>query len=515
MSGDRVVIIGAGIGGLSAALDLAARGYEVDLLERAGSVGGKMRQVMVDGAPVDAGPTVMTMRWTFDALCARAGLSLDDLVTLTPLDILARHHWPDGAHLDLFADVDRSAGAIETFAGGAEAEGFRRFHRDARRMFEVLRTPFLAADRPTMLELCDRIGWGRSADLVALRPFETMWGRLGRYFREPRLRQLFGRYATYCGSSPFLAPATLMLIAFVEQEGVWSISGGLHALAVALAQAAIAKGARLHLDTQVDAIDVSGGSAHGVRTSDGRRFCAEAVIFNGDRAALRTGLLGGDARDATVGTGVERSLSAVTWLMRGRARGFPLTRHNVFFSSNYPREFADIASGRLPTDPTVYVCAQDRDAAGAAPENDRLLILVNAPARGDGSFPSTKETAACETTTFDRLAAAGLEVTEATRICVTPRDFETLFPATGGALYGMATHGWSAPFRRPGARTRIPGLYLAGGSVHPGAGVPMACLSGQSAARTVAADLASTRTSRRAAIAGGMSTPSARTAPTA
>ncbi|MBU6373811.1 MAG: phytoene desaturase [Alphaproteobacteria bacterium] len=514
MAGDRVVIIGTGIGGLSAALDLAARGYEVDVLERAPTVGGKMRQVVVDGAPIDAGPTVMTMRWTFDALCARAGLALDDLVTLTPLDVLARHDWPDRSRLDLFADIDRSVAAIDAFAGRAEAEGFRRFHRDALRMFEVLKTPYLAGDRPDMLQLGARVGWRRCGDLFALHPFATMWERLGRYFRDPRLRQLFGRYATYCGASPFLAPATLMLIAHVEQDGVWSISGGMHALAAALARAATAKGARFHFDADVCAIETSGARAQAARTTDGRRFCADAVIFNGDRAALSAGRFGPSVRSAG-GAPAARSLSAVTWLVRGRASGFPLTRHNVFFSSDYAREFRDIAGGRLPADPTVYVCAQDRDDMAAGPAADRLLVLVNAPARGDVSPPSATEIAECARTTFDRLGAAGLELTQATRVCVTPREFETLFPATGGALYGMATHGWSAPFRRPGARTRIPGLYLAGGSVHPGAGVPMACLSGQSAARAVAADLGSMQRSRPAVTRGGMSTPSARTAPTA
>lgn len=512
MTGDRVVIIGAGVGGLSAALDLAGRGYQVDVLERAAAVGGKMRQVVVDGAPIDAGPTVMTMRWTFDELCARAGLSLDSLVKLTPLDVLARHHWPDGTRLDLFADTERSASAINDFAGPGAADGFRAFHRDARRMFDVLKRPYLAADRPGMTELGSRIGWSRGGDLMALHPFETMWGRLGRYFRDPRLRQLFGRYATYCGSSPFHAPATLMLIAHVEQEGVWAIDGGMHALAAGLARAATAKGATFHLNAHVETIDVSQGRAQGVRLADGRRFYADAVIFNGDRSALRAGLLGGAARSADTAAAAERSLSAVTWLVRARGRGFPLVRHNVFFSCDYLAEFSDIAANRLPLDPTVYVCAQDRDDSAAEPDADRLLILVNAPPRGDESPPSSTETAACATTTFDRLQAAGLELAQATHTCVTPREFEALFPATGGALYGMATHGWSAPFRRPGARTRIPGLYLSGGSVHPGAGVPMACLSGQSAARAVASDLASTRTSRPAATRGGTSTPSARTA---
>jgi 1-hydroxycarotenoid 3,4-desaturase len=511
---DRVVVIGAGIGGLSAALDLAARGFEVDVVERAAGPGGKMRSVAVDGAAIDAGPTVMTMRWAFDALFARAGLDLDAFVQLTPLSILARHFWPDGAQLDLFADLDASAEAIGVFAGAQDKAGFIRFHADAQRMFKTLHTTFLAAPRPSMTELAARVGFGRILDLAALSPFETMWARLKTYFKDPRLRQLFGRYATYCGSSPFAAPATLMLIAHVEQDGVWSVDGGMHNLARALERAAIAKGARFHYQAHVDEIVIDRRRAAGVTTIDGRFFAADAIVFNGDRNALRGGLLGAAAADASPGPAVATSLSALTWLIRAQIDDAPLARHNVYFSSDYPREFADIAAGRLPSDPTIYVCAQDRDDAPHQPDADRLLVLVNAPAIGAAGPLNSTEIDQCATRTFQRLNRSGLRLRNPTLELATPETFEMLVPGSKGALYGMASHGWDAPFRRPGARTRVPGLYLAGGSVHPGAGVPMASLSGQLAAQTMMADRASTRASSRAAMPGGTSTRSARAAPT-
>jgi 1-hydroxycarotenoid 3,4-desaturase len=194
--------------------------------------------------------------------------------------------------------------------------------------------------------------------------------------------------------------------------------------------------------------------------------------------------------------------------MQARAGGFPLLRHCVFFSRDYPAEFADLfRAGRLPSAPTVYVCAQDRGAADApAPDGpERLLCLVNAPPHGDSRPLTEAEIAACETASFHLLARCGLTLERTATVATTPQDFEGLFPATGGALYGQAVHGPMASFRRPGARSKIPGLYLAGGSTHPGAGVPMAALSGRLAASSILADLASTATSRRTAMLGGIS----------
>jgi 1-hydroxycarotenoid 3,4-desaturase len=237
------------------------------------------------------------------------------------------------------------------------------------------------------------------------------------------------------------------------------------------------------------------------------------VIATADHAALRTGLFGPAAAAATAGSAPPRSLSAVTWSLAARASGFPLLRHNVFFSRDYPEEFETILGRRrLPDDPTVYLCAQDRgDPNDAEPEGtERLFCLVNAPADGDTRPPTASEIARCEERLFDRLRQAGLTLSERQAVVTGPEQFAALFPATGGALYGRALHGWSAAFRRPGARTRLPGLLLAGGSVHPGAGVPMAILSGRLAAAAAVEHLSRRSVSIRrfapAAISGGIST---------
>lgn len=511
-----VVVVGAGMGGLVCALLLAAQGIRVRLVEKNAVPGGKLRQVTVAGQPIDSGPTVFTMRWVFEQIFAAVGANLDDHLSLTRADILARHSWLDGSTLDLHADRRASADAIGRFAGSAEARGYLAFCERTQEVFQSLNASFMENPSPNPVGLARGAGLAGLLSLSRIKPFTALAKVIDSYFRDPRLRQLFGRYATYCGSSPYEAPGPLMLIAHVEQAGVWLVEGGMMRIAQALERLALHHGAEITYGTTVSEIAVRDGVATGVRMASGEFVEARAVVFNGDPGALFAGLLGADCRSAVPPwKPADRSLSAVTWSCVAEASGFDLSRHTVFFGGDYPREFADILQRRqLPDDPTVYVCAQDRAAGttGKAPSGtERLLLLVNAPARADETVFSEAEIASCTTRVKERLARAGLTLSALPeRVSVTtPADFATLFPGSGGALYGRASHGWAASFQRPGARTPIRGLYLAGGAVHPGPGIPMAALSGRFAAQAVLRDSASTQSSRTAAMRGGMSTRSA------
>jgi 1-hydroxycarotenoid 3,4-desaturase len=516
----RVVVIGAGIGGLTSAARLAAAGHDVTVCEKEAWVGGKARRVAVDGAAIDGGPTVFTYRRVFEELFAACGARLDDHITARKAEVIARHAWDASGHLDLFADLNASADAVGAFAGAEAARGYRAFAAEAQRIFEVLEDPFLHGDKAsTPLPMMWRMGLWRIGDALAMRPFDGMWNALGGHFRDARLQQLFGRYATYCGSSPFAAPATLMLIAHLEARGVWLIEGGIHALAKAIAGLAERQGARVRTSAGVAEVLTASGRASGIRLASGEVIAADIVICNGDPAALATGRFGAAATRAVPPIPpAKRSLSALVWYAHTAARGFDLTHHNVFFSPDYAREFREIGEGRPPSDPTVYVCAIDRgaDLDAAAPQGrERLQIIVNAPANGDVHAYSPEERERCTRAMMASLRRCGLTLEDPLpHSLMTPQDWEHLFPATGGALYGRASHGWAASFQRQGPKTRLPGLYCTGGATHPAAGVPMAALSGQLAARVIAKDLASMKRSRPAAIPGGMSMPSATTGST-
>ncbi|MFP1633787.1 1-hydroxycarotenoid 3,4-desaturase CrtD [Zhengella sp. ZM62] len=514
---EPVVIIGAGIGGLAAALVLALRGVQVEVFESGAGPGGKLQPVKVGGTAFDGGPTVLTMRWVFDDLLSGCGARLDDVLGLSRSRLLARHFWSGGAQLDLFADAGETAAGIETFAGSRDADGYRRFVRDSAAIFDTLRSTYIDAPCPTPLSLASRIGWQRPGAMLALKPFASLWAALGGYFSDPRLRQLFGRYATYCGSSPFAAPATLMLVAHAERSGVWLVEGGMRALAAMLAGLCEQHGVAFHFNEPVTQILASPAdrAVAGVVTGKDRMVPARRVIHNGDEAALAALLdhrRRGEARPFA-----KRSLSALVACAVARPQGLPLAHHNVFFGDDYAAEFDAIFARRAaPADPTVYLCAQDRDDLGnprdaARPDGERIYMLMNMPADGDRKIYPESERERCMTAMERRLAAGGLTLRHGLLPATVraPDDFARAWPGSGGALYGMATHGWTASFSRRGARGPISGLYLAGGSVHPGPGVPMAALSGKLAAKALLADAGLTEMSRPADTGGTISTASA------
>lgn len=506
------VIIGAGVGGLAAAIDLASRGMPVTLVERADVPGGKMRALHVGGQDIDAGPTVMTLRSAFDRLFEEAGSAFEDYVGLIPAERLARHAWDADDTFDLFADPERSIDEVGRFCGARQAGLFRRFLSDGCRLYEALDRNFMQMPQSSPVRLAGRMLRHNPRGALTLRPFSSLWDALGDYFPDPRLRQLFGRYATYCGASPYQAPATLMMIAELEQRGVWYVKGGMSRLAHGMAAFAARLGCDIRYGEAVEQVIVEGGRACGVRLGSGEVLAARAVLSNADPDALRQGLLGQAAAPALGAVRLPRSLSALVWTATGRPQGFALDRHNVVFSSNYAAEFdALFAEGRIPDDPTVYVCAQDRGAGPPPDGAERFLILINAPADGDARTYTAQETDAWLDLTLNRLRARGLDLDLESIATTAPDGFARLCPGSGGAIYGRALHGWQAAFQRPGARTRLPGLYLAGGGVHPGPGVPTAMLSGRIAARSIWDDLASTRRLRPAVIAGSMPTRSAKT----
>lgn len=484
MAKKSVAIVGAGIGGLTAAAILAPHA-NVTVFERSDEVGGKIRQTALGNDAIDCGPTVFTLKSIFERIFRLCGEELEEHVTLTPLPVLARHAWPDGSHLDLYADVDQSADAIAEFAGTSEAAAYRRFLEVAERNWRTLYRPMIEQPEADFKKLLTSTP---PHLLIRLNPYISLWQELSRRFKDKRLRQLFARYTTYCGSSPFDAPAVMSMIAHIEQQGVWALEGGMRSLARALCNIAQKRGAVVKCGVEVEALDTQDGRLRGVVGADDQAFTA--VVFNGDVAALERGRLANGVEDRSDDR-QDRSLSAVTLCFTGYAEGLDPSMHNVFFDFEYREEFEAIFKRRsVPDTPTVYLFAPDHHQTSDQPQ--RFFCLINAPPNGDEKSYTEVEQHQCRTKVLEHLERCGLKLTtsEDSIVTTTPTDFATRFPATGGSLYGRPIHGWRASFQRPGIRTRTKGVYCAGGSVHPGSGVPMAALSGMMAAQAVMKDFA-------------------------
>ncbi|AHF04707.1 CrtD protein [Marichromatium purpuratum 984] len=490
----RILVIGAGMGGLTAALKLAVNGLDVAVIERGDRPGGKLREQQANGQSFYTGPTVLTMPWVFEDIFAEAGADLHERVKLHKADILARHAWSEDERLDLFSDHERTAQAIAEFAGGTEADAFRRFARDSERVFSALYGPFMRSSQPTPISIFGRFGWRGMGELARIKAVFTLWQALSSYFKDERLRQLFGRYSTYVGASPYQAPATLMLVTDVERRGVYAVDGGIHNLPEAVAKLAEERGVKFRFGENVSEVLVENGRARGVLLDNGERLEADAVVYNGDAAALGAGMFGKAASKAVAKVAPrKRSHSVVTWNLVAKPKGFPLQYHNVFFPRDYKLEFRQVFDDlTLPSEPSVYICAQDRGNPEAPEPTDaeRLLVMVNAPARGDTQVLPEADIRTCEARVMELLEHCGLTFEDSQEVAVTtPAYFDRTYPGSGGAVFGRVTHGLFGSFDRAKAETRVPGLFMAGGSVHPGAGIPMASISGRLAAFSLLQDL--------------------------
>ena len=497
----EVVVIGAGIAGLCATLRLATLGVSVTLLESHDHVGGKIRTVPSPAGPIDAGPTVLTMRHVFDELFAHAGEHLEDHVGLIRQSTIARHFWPDGSRLDLFDDASASEAAVAAFAGQTARREFRDFSSRAARLFQAFDLPMMQNARPNLPGISAQILRNPSL-LPTLAPFSTLKNLLHTSFSDPRLRQLFGRYATYVGGAPAHAPGLLALIWHAEASGVWAVEGGIHKLAEAVAALAARRGARIKTGMHVQKISADAQMGYRVEIEGHPAQHFDEVLFAGDPRALAKGRLGQESTPCAPQTlDVPRSFSARVHSFAARPEGPELAHHNVFFDSDPDSEFSDLMAGRLPAAPSIYVCAMDRGLNQPNPDLERFEIITNAPARPD----CLEDSATWHPKIIQKMARFGLTFHPIpTHSSVTTEtDFARMFPESLGALYGQSPHGLMSAFRRPTARTILPKFYLAGGGCHPGAGVPMAAISAKHAVEAILNDRISGSRSHPMVTPGG------------
>jgi phytoene desaturase len=478
MSNHPILILGAGIGGLSAAIHLAASGHKVTVLEQNPAVGGKMSEIQAEGFRFDTGPSVITMRGVFEDLFRAANRRLEDYLTLLPVEPLTRYFWPDGSSLDLSRDLTATAaqiGALEP----RDLEGYLDFLAEAARLHRIT-GPVFTYGPPPSLESLKHV---TLKDALSVDVVRSLQASIERRIRHPHLRQLLGRFATYVGASPYLAPATLAVIAHVElTEGVWYPQGGIYAIARAYEKLARELGVDIRLNTRVKEICLHGKQVSSVLLENGDILPTSTLISNLDVTATY-GLIQSERAARRLDTLKRRDVSCSGMILLLGVEGvFPdLAHHNIFFSSDYRREFEQIFSERvLPDEPTLYLCITSKTDAAHAPAGcENWFVMVNSPPLPMGEGPGVRE--AMTEKLLNRLASLGLDVRNKIRYqqLLTPLDIQQKTGAHRGALYGVSFNDRFAPFKRPHNRSEFEGLYFVGGTTHPGGGVPMVTLSGK------------------------------------
>ncbi|MBD0324958.1 MAG: phytoene desaturase [Pyrinomonadaceae bacterium] len=483
-----VIIIGAGLGGLAAAVRLASNGVRVRVLEKNATLGGKVNIHRAAGYTFDTGASLLTMRHVLAELFQSAGRSVEDYLETVALEPICRYFWADGATFDASTNLDKTEREIERIASRSEVEGFRLFLKDARRKYEVAERTFLAYilnDFPNLLlPRYDR-------DLAAISSLRTLDAHVRRYFHSPHLQQLFNRFATYNGSSPYSTPATFALSPYVEFGlGAWYVRGGMYKLPLALAALAEELGVEIRTGAEVEEILIERGRACGVRFNDGEVLRADAVLANSDAVDTYRRLIKTEARRIYTNRRLEKlePSSSGFVLLLGVARRYPqLAHHNIFFSPDYPAEFHAIFEDKRPAAyPTIYVCASSRTDETQSPAgHENLFVLVNAPATSPHTN-WTNEAGSYRDLIVRLLEESGLEglgrAIDYERM-ITPVDFEQTYYANRGSIYGISSNKRRSAFLRPPNKARdIDGLYFAGGATHPGGGIPLVLLSGKMAA---------------------------------
>ncbi len=481
MAEPHVIVIGAGIGGLSAAIRLRAAGFAVTVLEKNAQPGGKMSEIRTEGFRWDTGPSVITMRHVIEDLFAVAGRPMGDYLRLQALEPLTRYFYRDGTVLDASRDLSQMASAIEQI-DERDVEGYLGYLAYAARIHRITGPVFIYDQPPTPASF-RRVP---VQDWLKADPMRTMQAAIKSFVRSPHLRQLLGRFATYVGGSPYEAPATLNVIAHVELTGgVWYPEGGVYSIARALTQLAQETGVVIRTHAAVAQVMAEQRRVSGVRLQSGEALAADAVVANSDVTATYDQLLpdGTNPRRLQALKDYEASCSGFVMLLGVEGQHPELEHHNVFFSADYKAEFdAIFKRGLPPDDPTIYLSITSKTDPDHAPDGcENWFILVNAPALSE-RYDWAENSQRYRDHVLDKLALAGFDVRDKIRYehILTPNDLQSMSGAWRGALYGPSANKKFTAFRRPHNRCPdLPGLYFAGGTTHPGGGVPMVMLSGK------------------------------------
>lgn len=490
--GKRVVVIGAGLGGMTAAIQLARAGYSVDLLEKNGNVGGKLNLLQEAGFSFDLGPSIFTLPQIFRPVFEGDGKTLEDYITLERVDPQWRNFFEDGTIVDLWEDASTMRSQLERLGDDA-VEDYQRFRQYSRLQYEIVNRGYFEQGLDTFWDFVKFYGIkdGRGLDYM-----HTMSFGIAKRVRNRYLCEIFEYFIKYVGSSAYDAPAFMNLMPAIQLEyGLWYVRGGLYNLAQAFERRLEETKVRVHLNTRVTEIGKDGARVTGVhgQRQDGSilTLTADYVISNMEVIPANEQLLREPKRVLKRLARFEPSCSGIV-LHLGLNKIYPqLAHHNFFYSSDQKRHFHRVfREKQLPDDPTIYLVAPTRTDPSQAPEGcDNIKILPHIPYRNDLHPYTRQDYVSLKNLCLEKLERMGL--TDLRKHIIVedfwaPFDIEEKYLSNRGSIYGVVSDmrknfAFKAPKRSPNYRN----LFFVGGSVNPGGGMPMVTLCGQHVARLV------------------------------
>ena len=491
----KILVIGAGMGGMMSAARLAKAGHEVSLYEASDRVGGKLHTEWIGKTAFDTGPSLLTLPAVYKDFFARTGKHLGLLCEIQAVDPSFDYRFSDGTSVK-FANLSRynTLNNLRASYGEPVARQWDQLMRRAEKMWDVSREPFIENELRSTFSLLKRFSLIRDLKIIA--PWKTLRQLATQELPDQHLRYILDRYATYSGSDPRKAPAVLSTIAYVEESfGAWHIKGGLGTLATLVHERAEKVGVSFHLNSPVASINIKKGETKGITLDSGEVIEADAVVANADASLIYNTLIKEKHRKLKKVrkniAKVDPSLAGFSLLLGIRKNeSAPLNHHTVLFPKDYDAEFDAIFTHKQPVaEPTIYICAPGDEAMTRDQRLESWFVLVNAPAHGENGFDWSNQDFArtYANSIIDQIEARGISVRSRLESLTirTPADLEAAVRAPGGSIYGTSSNGARAAFMRAKNRSPIKGLYCVGGSAHPGGGLPLVGLSAEIVANAI------------------------------
>ena len=492
----KISVVGAGIGGMSAAARLAKQGHQVTVFENSDQSGGKCRTEWFGDYAFDTGPSLLTLPAVFRDLFLKTGKRIEHVLDISPVDPAFNYNFADGSNVT-FPNLSnpKTYQEIEKSFGISASQSWRQIIERSEKMWEASRDSFIESELTSIWPLLLRKNLINQINQIS--PFTSLRSLSEKLNLDPHLKMIIDRYATYTGSDPRSAPAVLLTIAFVESTfGAWHIKGGIGQLSVALEQRCRDLGVDFQFKSLVTKIVVEQNKVKGVVLSDGKTIKSDLVVSNSDAEYTFNSLIGNEVSSAR---GERRKLNSATKSLAGfslllgldnkKSKPVDVKHHNVYFPENYDLEFDQIFTQKVPvTDPTIYLCAPKDSSMVKGADKEAWFVLVNAPRHEPESGWDWKDGGQeYAQKIISKMDDLGLNVTNRLDFMEyrTPADLENYAMAPGGSIYGTSSNSPVSAFLRARNRSKVKGLFCVGGSAHPGGGLPLVGISAEIVAKAI------------------------------